>query len=326
MTIFITGGTSSIGRVLITQLAQDKEAVHVLTRPTSDRRGLERPGVEFVPGDVTDPSSVRRGMAGCDRVIHMAAIVGGGVPDETWWKVNRDGTRTVLQTALDLGIRSMVQVSTIGVLGDTAPDELADEHRSIDLSSYSTLYQKTKRAADEMARSFVTLGLRVKIVYPCFGYGCSWASSHPSMAEMTLLRLARGQPVAVMGSGKNHLTLSYYKDTVRGILLALEKGSDGRDYILGGPNLTFNEIWQGVATVLHKSPPRLHVPIPVLKAGVRVARAMTGKDALPPDFLEMVSKNWNYSSARAQNELGWQSLPFTTALSETWAEYKRIIH
>jgi dihydroflavonol-4-reductase len=185
MAIFITGGTSSIGRVLITRLAQEKEVVRVLVRPTSDRRGLERPGIEFVPGDVTDPASVRRGMTGCDRVIHMAAIVGGGVPDETWWKVNRDGTRAVLQAALDLDVRSMVQVSSIGVLGDTAPGEMADERRSIDVSSYTTLYQKTKRAADEMARSFVALGLRVKIVYPCFGYGCSWASSHPSMAEMT---------------------------------------------------------------------------------------------------------------------------------------------
>jgi len=326
MAIFITGGTSSIGRVLITRLAQDKETMRVLVRPTSDRRGLERPGVEFVSGDVTDPASVRRGMAGCDRVIHMAAVVGGGVPDEIWWKVNRDGTRSVLQTALDLKVRSMVQISTIGVLGDTAPAELADERRSIDLSSYTTLYQKTKRAADEMARSYVALGLPVKIVYPCFGYGCSWASSHPSMAEMTLLRLARGQPVAVMGAGNNHLTLSYYKDTVQGILLALENGSDGRDYILGGPNLTFNEIWQGVAAVLHKSPPRLHVPIPLLKAGARLARNLTGKDALPPDFIEMVSKNWNYSSARAQNELGWQNTPFATALSETWSDYKRIIH
>ena len=207
MTIFITGGTSSIGRVLIKRLAGENQAVRVLVRPASDRRGLDLPGVEFVPGDVTDPASVSRGMQGCDRVVHLAAVVGASVPDETWWDVNRDGTRHVLQAALDLGVKSMVQVSTIGVLGATAPGELADERRSIDLASYTTLYQKTKRAADEMARSFVTLGLPVKIVYPCFGYGCSWASSHPSMAEMTLLRLAYGKPTAIMGSGKNHLKM-----------------------------------------------------------------------------------------------------------------------
>lgn len=324
MPIFITGGTSSIGRVLIKCLAHEGQAVRVLVRPASDRQGLGLPGVEFVSGDVTNPASVKSGMQGCDRVIHMAAIVGYNVPAETWWKVNRDGTRAVLQAALDQQVKSMVQVSTISVLGATAPGEQADERRSIDLSSYTTLYQKTKRAADEMARSFVALGLPVKIVYPCFGYGCSWASSHPSMAEMTLLRLASGKLAAVMGSGKNTLTLSYYKDTVQGILLALEKGADGRDYILGGPNLTFNEIWQGVGSVLHKNPPRLHVPLALLNLAARLGRTLTGRQVFPPEFFEMISQNWNYSSARAQNELGWKMTPFRSALAETWSEYQSI--
>jgi nucleoside-diphosphate-sugar epimerase len=323
MTIFITGGTSSIGRVLIKRLAGEGQSVRVLARPTSNRRGLELPGIEFVAGDVTDPGCVQRGMQGCDRVIHMAAIVGYNVPPETWWKVNRDGTRAVLQTALDQQVKSMVQVSTIGVLGATQPDQLADERRSIDVSSYTSLYQQTKRAADEMARSFVTLGLPVKIIYPCFGYGCSWASSHPSMAEMTLLRLGRGKPTIIMGSGKNILTLSYYKDTAQGILLALEKGTDGRDYILGGPNLTFNQIWQGVGQVLHKAPPRLHAPLGLLNLAARLGRSFTGRQIFPPEFFEMISMNWNYSSARAQTELGWKMTPFATALAETWAEYQK---
>lgn len=324
MPIFITGGTSSIGRVLIKRLAHEGQAMRVLVRPASDRRGVGLPIVEFVSGDVTDPASLKRGMEGCDRVIHMAAIVGYNVPAETWWKVNRDGTRAVLQAALDQQVKSMVQVSTVSVLGATASGEQADERRSIDLSSYTTLYQKTKRAADEMARSYVALGLPVKIVYPCFGYGCSWASSHPSMAEMTLLRLASGKPVVVMGSGKNILTLSYYKDTVQGILLALEKGADGRDYILGGPNLTFNEVWQGVGSILHKNPPRLHVPVSLLALAGRAANALTGKQFLPPDFLDMVALNWNYNSLRAQNKLGWKMTPFRSALAETWSEYQSI--
>src|SRR5512141_3472415 len=111
MTIFITGGTSSIGRVLIKTLAGEGIPVRVLVRPSSDRRELDLPGVEFVSGDVSDPPSVRRGMQGCEQVVHMAAIVAYDLPEETWWKVNRDGTRTVLQTALDLEVRSMVQVS-----------------------------------------------------------------------------------------------------------------------------------------------------------------------------------------------------------------------
>jgi nucleoside-diphosphate-sugar epimerase len=62
MTIFITGGKSSIGRVLVKELAKVSTPMRVLARKTSNRKGLELPGVEFVYGDVTDPEAVRKGM------------------------------------------------------------------------------------------------------------------------------------------------------------------------------------------------------------------------------------------------------------------------
>ncbi len=322
MTTFITGGTSSIGRVLIKELSKAGEPVCVLARASSNRAGLDLPGVEFVTGDVTDPESVRRGMAGCDRVTHLAAIVAYGVPEAEWWRINRDGARHVLRTALDLGVKSMVQVSTLSVLGHTRPGETADESRPVDTSRYYNLYQKTKRAADDIAREFAAKGLKVKIVYPAFGYGCSHASSHPSMAEMTLLRLASGQPVAIFGSGRNRICLAYYRDTVRGIQLAHERGIAGDDYILGGPNLTFPEIWEVVASVLGKRPPRLRVPLAILRAVSGAMRALGGRAVIPPEFFEMVGLDWCFSTAKAERILGWRATPFREGMVETWAEYQ----
>src|SRR5512146_1400944 len=101
MKIFVTGGTSSIGRVLVQALARDGMPLRVLARASSKRDGLELPGVEFVSGDVTDLHSVRLGMTGCDAVVHMAAIVAQNVSETEWWRVNRDGARNVLQSAYD---------------------------------------------------------------------------------------------------------------------------------------------------------------------------------------------------------------------------------
>jgi len=319
---FVTGGTSSIGRVLVRALAQDGEAVRVLVRPGSDRAGLELPGVEFVPGDVTDPVSVRQGMAGCERVFHLAAVVGAQQPEAVWWQVNREGTRHVLAAALALGVGSMVQVSTLAVLGPTAPGEMADERRLVDTNRYFNLYQKTKRAADELALEYAERGLRVSIVYPAFGYGCSHAASHPSLQEMTLLRLAAGKPVAILGSGANRLCLAYYKDTVQGIRLAAAHAPAGADYILGGENLTFPQIWAVIARVLGKPAPRLRIPAGVLRAVALGARALTGRSPLPPEFFEMVRYNWVFSTAKAQQELGWRPHSFAEAMAETWAEYQ----
>jgi nucleoside-diphosphate-sugar epimerase len=322
MTTFVTGGTSSIGRVLVKKYAQEGEPVRVLARKSSDLRGLSLPGVEFINGDVTDLQSVRGGMHGCDRVVHLAAIVGHQVAEETWWKVNCDGSRNVLQAALDLGIKSMVQVSSISTLGPTQIGEVADESRPVAIQNHYNLYQKTKHAADEIARGYAVKGLRVMIVYPCFGYGYSWASSHPSMQETTLLRMASDKPVAIFGSGQNRLTLSYYDDTVDGINLALLKGQSGEDYILGGDCLTFPQIWAEIASLLGKKPPRARIPLGLLKTVNGGYALLRGKPLFPSDFFDMVGYDWCFCSEKAKTQLGWQPKRFHDGIALTWAAYQ----
>jgi len=323
MTMFITGGTSSIGRVLVKELAKAGTPMRVLVRKTSNKNGLELPGVEFVYGDVTDPDAVRKGMENCRSVVHMAAVVGQNVPEAEWWRVNRDGSRNVLQAAFDLGVESFVQVSTLSVFRSTQPGETADETRPIEVSKYFNLYQKTKHAADEIAREFAAKGLPVKIVYPGFGFGCSHASSHPSMQEQTLLRMAAGKPVAIMGSGKNRLFLAYYKDTVSGILLAHAKGKTGEGYILGNENLTFVDIWTAIAELFGKEAPRRRIPLRALKILSAAGKLLTRKSIFPPQFFEMIGLNWCFSNRKAKEELGWHPLSFKEAIAETWADYQR---
>jgi nucleoside-diphosphate-sugar epimerase len=322
MTIFITGGTSSIGRVLVRALDHQGEAMRVLVRQSSKRDDLLLPQVEFVFGDVTDPKEVRRGMEGCTQVIHMAALVGQNAPESEWWRVNREGSRNVLQAAFDLGVRSMVQVSSLSVLGHTAPGEIADETRPIDPARYVNLYQKTKHAADEIAREYAAHGLPVKIVYPGFGFGCSQASSHPSMQDQTLLRMAAGKPVAVMGSGKNRLCVAYYNDTVEGIRLALAHGENGSGYVLGNENLTFPEIWAAIARLLGKEAPQRRIPLPLLRTISAVSEKLSGKSIFPQDFFEMVGLDWCFSNRKACAELGWRPQNFADALAATWQAYQ----
>ncbi len=323
MSMFITGGTSSIGRVLVKELAAQDVPMRVMVRKNSDRSMLNFPQVTVVDGDVTDPQAVRAGMAGCQSVTHLAAIVGHNLPEAEWWRVNRDGSRNVLQAAHDLQVDSLVQVSSLSVLGPTSAGETADETRPIDTRQYVNLYQKTKHAADEIAQDFAARGLPVKIVYPAFGFGCSQATSHPSLQDQTLLRMAAGKPLAIMGSGKNRLCLAYYNDTAAGILLAHRLGKAGEGYILGNENLTFRQIWAAVAEVLGKEPPRRRIPLPMLKFIASASRLLTGRSALPPAFFEMISFDWCFSHRKAIEQLGWQPHSFQQGLQETWTAYQQ---
>jgi len=323
MTMFITGGTSSIGRVLVKELSARGIPARLLVRKSSNRAALELPGVTFIEGDVTDADAVRRGMEGCQSATHLAAVVGHNVPEAEWWRVNREGSRNVLQAAYDLHLDSLVQVSSLSVLGTTRPGEIADETRPIDTDRYMNLYQKTKHAADEIAREYAAQGLPVKIVYPAFGYGCSQASSHPSLQDQTLLRMAAGKPVAILGSGRNRLCLSYYNDTAAGILLAHARGAAGEGYILGNENLTFKEIWAAVAEVLGKEMPRMRVPLPILRLVSSAACLLTGRSIFPPEFFEMLGLDWCFSSRKARELLGWKPHSFLDGLRDTWAEYQK---
>lgn len=323
MTLFITGGTSSIGRVLIKEFSRQGLKLRVLARQSSNRTGLDLPGVEFVSGDVTDFKAVAEGMRGCSQVVHMAAVVGYQLPEAEWWRVNRDGTCNVLQAARSAGVTGMVQVSSMSVLGPTSPDETADETRPINPALHTNLYQKTKFAADEMARELAAQGLPVKIVYPAFGFGCSFASSHPSLQDQTLLRMASGKPVAIMGSGKNLLCVAYYNDTVEAIRLALETGAPGEGYILGNANVTFPEIWQAVAEILGRKAPTRRVPLGLLKTVSFLSERLRGKPVFPQDFFDMIGLNWCFSSRKACETLGWAPHTFKDALSETWTAYQR---
>lgn len=296
--------------------------MRVLVRKSSNIKGVELPGVELIRGDVTDAKAICAGMEGCQRVIHMAAVVGHNVPEAEWWQINRDGSKLVFEEACKHAVASIVHVSSLSVLGFTEPGELADETRPIDTTKHLTLYQKTKFAADEIARAFAVQGLPIKIVYPAFGYGCSFASSHPSMQDQTLLRMASGKPTAIIGSGKNRLCLAYYKDTVRGIELAHERGRAGEGYILGGQNLTFPEIWEVVAALLGKEVPKRRVPLPLLRTISALSRFITHKSVFPPEFFEMIAFDWNYSSAKAERELGWSFTPFVEGIAETWSGYQ----
>jgi dihydroflavonol-4-reductase len=324
MPTLITGGTSSIGRVLVREMAARGLPMRLLVRKSSNRSGLEFPEVTFVEGDVTDADSVRRAMDGCRAVTHLAAVVGHNLPEEEWWRVNREGSRNVLQAAYELQVSSMVQVSSISVLGYTQPGETADESRPIDTSKYSTLYQKTKHAADEIAQDFFARGLPVKIVYPGFGFGCSQATSHPSLHEQTLLRMAAGKPVAVMGSGKNRLCVAYYRDTAAGILLAHTQGKAGEGYLFVNENLTMTEIWRAVAAVLDQQPPRRRIPLRALELAANASRWLTGKSVFPPEFFEMIAFNWCFSNQKAREQLGWQPVRFEEGLRETWADYQKL--
>src|SRR5512143_626429 len=123
MRVLITGSTGFIGGHLIRRLAGTPHELRCLVRDPGGRgaRALACRGAEVVAGDVTDPDAVRRAVAGCDAVVHLANIYSFWERDpRVFDAVNVRGTGSVMDAALAAGVSRVVHLSTVEAL-DSAP-------------------------------------------------------------------------------------------------------------------------------------------------------------------------------------------------------------
>ncbi|HUI10158.1 MAG TPA: NAD-dependent epimerase/dehydratase family protein, partial [Bacteroidota bacterium] len=134
------------------------------TGPDADGR------VERVRGDVLDPCSIARAMAGCDTVYHLAAYAHAWARSpETFFDVNVTGTRSVLEAALRHGVRRVVVTSSVVTMG-SAEGEAANESTPRSAPAL-TPYEESKIAAEEAALEYARRGLQVVIVNPTRVFG-----------------------------------------------------------------------------------------------------------------------------------------------------------
>src|SRR5262249_24900742 len=118
LNVLLTGGTGFIGRHLLRRLLACHQRVTVLVHPASDAPALAHLGVGTVPGDILDPPSLARAVAGCELVYHLAALVPTpGRPRSDYHEVNVRGTENLVQAALAAGAHHLVHASSVAVYG-----------------------------------------------------------------------------------------------------------------------------------------------------------------------------------------------------------------
>ena len=118
MRTFVTGGTGFIGGAVVRRLLEAGHEVWALVRPGTDTQQLNGLPVERVKGDLKDTDSLRRGVSGCSWVFHMAALYSyWGYGWDDFLQTNVEGTRRVLEAALQANAERVVYTSSIAALG-----------------------------------------------------------------------------------------------------------------------------------------------------------------------------------------------------------------
>jgi nucleoside-diphosphate-sugar epimerase len=171
VTTLITGASGFLGGRITQLLAEQGEDVVVIARPAAKLPHLNhiRRNIRILPGDLTDPASLRRALFGVSRVIHCAACSTDWAPWQTYYDANVTGTKNLLDAALDAGkLDRFVHISTTDVYGyPTIPCDESAPTRDAGLP-----YNQTKILGEEAVwQAYRDAGLPITILRPATIYG-----------------------------------------------------------------------------------------------------------------------------------------------------------
>jgi dihydroflavonol-4-reductase len=286
MKAFVTGGTGFIGGHVVRRLRDRGDEVVALVRNPEKAEPLRDIGCGLEGGDLSDERSLREGVRGCDAVIHGAAMYEVGIPKarhQAMYEANVLGTERVLRNALEEGIPKVVYVSTVGAFGNTR-GRVVDEtyrHPGDDFTSY---YEETKYKAHQIARRLIDdEGLPCVIVQPGGVYG---PDDHSAVGTQINQFLAGRMPLMVFPDlGMN---MVHFDDVATGVLLALDRGKPGEQYVLGGQVTTMREAIETLARITGRKAPSRTLPTPVLKAMTPIGPVVGKAMGLPPNLSELI--------------------------------------
>lgn len=314
MHCFVTGATGFIGASIVRELLRDGHAVTALVRPGSSVANLEGLAVSIVRGDLHDQHQLARAMADCERVFHVAADYRLWCPDPpAMYHANVDGTRTLLQAALDAGVNRVVYTSSVGTLGNPGDGRPGTETTPVSFADMVGHYKKSKFLAEQEAEKFIDKGLGLIIVNPSTPVGPLDIKPTPT-GKIIVDFLNRRMP-AYLDTGLNLIAV---EDCARGHILAADKGTIGEKYILGNRNLTLQEIFSILEDLTGLPAPKVRLPYtPILLAAYlnEGLSRLTGKEPLIPlAGVQMARKFMFFDATKAVLELGLPQTPVEQAL------------
>ncbi|MGA9800190.1 MAG: hopanoid-associated sugar epimerase [Terriglobales bacterium] len=315
MLAFVTGATGFVGSHVARALAGQGAELRLLIRSSSDLRNIQELRAERVVGDLRDPASLKKAVAGCDSIFHVAADYRLWVrdPDEMY-RSNVEGTRAILEAARENKVRRVVYTSSVATMGFQSNGHLADEDSPVSLANMIGPYKRSKFMAEEIALEAGKSGMDVVVVNPTTPVG--ERDIKPTPTGRIVVDFLKKKFPAYVDTGLNLVDVA---ECARGHVAALEKGKSGERYILGGENLTLKQILDKLAAITGLPSPSMKVPYVVALATGVVDQVFTGyirnrEPRATIDAVRMGRKKMFVSSGKAERDLGWKTVPVDGAL------------
>lgn len=249
--------------------------------------------------DLLDGPRLERALDGCDALVHVAALYSYRAPIGSLARVNIEGTRSVLAAAARARVSRIVHTSTAGTCGPVRgrPATEDDDPPAWELA---VPYKLTKLAAERLA-----LAAGAIVVNPTTPIGAG--DLRPTPTGAMVRGVARGRIRGFIAT--TGLNVVDVRDVALGHALALERGTPGERYLLGGSDLWLEDLFAQIAAVAGRPRPRIRVPYSAARAAALLG--LVNRHEVRLARLPMF-----FSSAKAERELGYAPSAIEPALRD----------
>jgi len=326
MKALVTGANGFVGAAVVRQLLEERGlSVRAMVRQDGDCRNLEGLDVETVTADLGELDTLAPALRGCSLLFHVAADYRLWVPQpESMYRTNVQGTEHLMRMALAQGVDRIVYTSSVATLGHHADGSPADEDTPSTLSDMPGHYKRSKFLAEQSVKAMVEKEqLPAVIVNPSTPVGPG--DIKPTPTGQMIRDAAAGRIPAFVDTGMN---IVHVEDVARGHVLAWQGGEIGQRYILGGENLTLQEILACIARHVGRPAPRVRLPyglaMAIAVASEAFARVAPSRTPIATvDSVRMARHAMYFSSQKAIGRLGYAPRSAVQALEAAadWFRY-----
>src|SRR6266404_6172282 len=253
--ILVTGAAGFLGSHVTRQLVARGADVRVLLRASSNNRAIADLPLEYVTGDLRDPASLNRALAGVKRVFHVAADY------RLWSKRSQDiydsnvgGTKNLLEAAKRAGVEQFIYTSTVATIAVDRP-ELPNEKTETRLAEMVGHYKRSKWLAEREVLNAAKAGFPAIIAMPTTPVGpWDWK---PTPTGKIILDFLNGKMPGYVETGLNFVGV---EECAAGHILIAERGLVGERYLLGSENLTLKAVLDLLARMTGLPAPSMKIP------------------------------------------------------------------
>jgi dihydroflavonol-4-reductase len=322
--VLVTGGAGFIGSHLVRRLVEEGRQVRVLDVPQAPTVHLPLNSFELLRGDIRNPSDVKRAVAGCGQVYHLAANPNLWAPKRSHFhQVNYLGTVNVLSQAHQAGVRRILHTSTESILTRVRQAGPIAEDQQVPSADVIGPYCRSKFRAERFAFRLARAGAPIIIVNPTIPVGPGDYGRSPPTQMM--LDFCRGKRSEYLDADLNLIDV---RDVALGMIRAMAVGRPGRRYLLGHENLSIREVFNQLARLTGVPEPRRRVPYAVALAaayaGEFIADVFTRTlPAASITGVKLTRRVMHFDARRSLAELGLQPRPVAQSIADEVEWFRR---